>query len=163
MHLVQQVKILDHQMAKHTSDPHDVGDCHAKARHVDEALNDHLEFGHLVVERSFFIIAVNYRVDDKLCNGDADGANEGALTSFTDAYSVGRNVGCYDDQMAEVAIIKRDKALSQQGQVLVVDDQVGKLAPPPRNNVDYDAKYKLRQNQELNGRFNGIDDIMLQV
>ena len=122
-----------------------------------------MEVGELVVERPNVIEAVNYRVDDKLGNGDANSAGEGALTSLADAYPVGRDIVCYDDQMAEVAIIEWHKALGQQGQVLVVDDQIGKLAPPPSNDVDYDAKYKLCQDQELNGRFNGIDDIMLQV
>ena len=122
-----------------------------------------MEVGELVVERPNVIEAVNYRVDDKLGNGDANSAGDGALTSLADAYPVGRDIGCYDDQMAEVAIIERHKALGQQGQVLVVDDQIGKLAPTPSNDVDYDTKYKLCQNQELNGRFNGVDDIMLQV
>ena len=96
-----------------------------------------------MVERPNIIEAVNYRVDDKLCDGDANSANDGALTCLADPYPVGRDIGCYDDQMAEVAIIERHKALGQQDQVLVVDDQVSKLAPAPSNNVDHDAKYKL--------------------
>ena len=116
-----------------------------------------------MVECPSIVDLVNERVDDKLGDSDANGARDGALTSFADAYSVGGEVGCYDDQMAEVTIIERHKALGQQDQVLVVDDHVSKLAPTPSNNVDYDAKYKLCRNQELYGRFNGIDDVMLQV
>ena len=135
MHLVKQVHIFNCLVAELASDTRNVRNEHAEGREENKSRKEYVLDGKLPANGPLIFQLVHERYIDILNQEQSDQAKNDTLTGVAGGGNVDEH-RCYEqNQLVEVAVVKRNKALNKEAEKLVVENCVCELSPLPNNEV----------------------------